>query len=135
MSVGGVVVDSSALVAILFREEGWEAFRDAIASARQVLISAANLLETRIVVHARLGPRGTDALEELIAKAGIQVAAVDGRLGDLAFSVHRRFGKGAGDPPVLNFGDCFSLALAELEGLPLLYKGNDFSRCGTISAV
>lgn len=135
MSDGGLAVDSSALVAILLAEEGWGEFRDVLARASRVLISAANLLETRIVIHSRLGSAGLVELDSLIRKLGIIVVPVDERLSAIAFEVHRRFGKGAGSPAVLNFGDCFSMALAEAEGLPLLFKGNDFTRCGVAAAL
>jgi len=135
MNGDGLVVDTSALVAILLAEEGWRDFRDKLARASRVLISAANLLETRMVILSRLKSDGITELDIMIRQLGINIVPVDERLSNIAFDVHRRFGKGAGKPGALNFGDCFSLALSEAERLPLLFKGNDFSRCGAVSAL
>jgi len=91
-------------------------------------MSAATLLETRIVIVNRYGEPGLVALDSLIARAGVEIVAVTPELGERAFRAYRRFGKGFGTPGVLNFGDCFSFALAEGENAPLLFKGDDFTR-------
>jgi ribonuclease VapC len=125
-----LVIDTSALVAILADEPERAGLTSAIARAGRRLVSAATLLETRIVVFNRHGDEGLSALEAIMARADIHVVAVDERISTIAFDVYRRFGKGVGKPAVLNFGDCFSLALAEAQGASLLFKGDDFTKCG-----
>ena len=122
-----MILDTSALVAILTDE--WEAplFEELIESDPVRLLSAASLLETSIVVEARFGPAGGRELDLLLHAAQIEVVAVDREQAERARRAWRRFGKG-NHPAGLNYGDCFAYALAELAGEPLLYKGDDFAR-------
>lgn len=122
-----MVVDTSALVAILKREEGWERLADALASASNRRISAATLVEAGIVVHAMYGDHGERELDLLLSRARIETVAVTEEQSEIARSAFRRFGKGR-HPAALNFGDCFSYALAATLDEPLLFVGNDFSR-------
>jgi ribonuclease VapC len=120
-----MVIDTSALVAILLGEPERRAFIEAIEAADARLMSVATFVEISIVIDARHGAEGVRDLEHFIARAGIELVPVDGEHGKTACSAFSRFGKGrhrAG----LNFGDCFSYALAMSTGEPLLFKGNDF---------
>lgn len=117
-----MIVDTSALVAVLRREDGADRLIDHLMSGADIRISAGTLIETQIVAK-RDG--GIGELEELIETVGIEVVPVDARQVALAFEGFRRFGKGrhrAG----LNFGDLFAYALARALDEPLLYKGTDF---------
>lgn len=122
-----MVIDSSALIAILSNEAESGEFAAAIEADPIRLISAASLLETAIVIEARHGLAGGIKLDELVEIAQISIVSVSAEQITLARMAFREFGKGrhvAG----LNFGDCFSFALAKLHGEALLFKGNDFSQ-------
>jgi ribonuclease VapC len=122
-----MVVDTSAIVAILSDEPERRAFIQAIVAAPVRLISAATLLEAGIVVEARRGEHAGRLLDLLLHRARFEIVAVDSEQVDIARAAFRRYGKGR-DPAGLNFGDCFSYALAKARGEPLLFKGNDFGR-------
>jgi ribonuclease VapC len=120
-----MVIDTSALVAILLREPERHSFIEAIEAADSPRMSVASLVETSIVIESRYGAEGLRDLERFILRARIEVIPVDGEQGHFARSAYSRFGKGrhrAG----LNFGDCFSYAAAVSLGEPLLCKGDDF---------
>jgi ribonuclease VapC len=122
-----MVIDSSAIVAILLNEADAADIAQAIESNSQRLLSAANLLEASIVIENRKGEAGGRELDLLIYRAAIEIVAVDQEQAELARIAWRRFGKGrhlAG----LNYGDCFAYALARTRQLPLLFQGDDFSR-------
>lgn len=121
-----MVIDSSALVAILLGEPGSDGLALKLAGANRPVICAANWLETMMVISARLGPPGMTALRELLEAAEVLIAPADAELVQTAFDAWRRFGKGK-HPASLNFGDCFAYALALRRGDVLLFKGNDFS--------
>ncbi len=89
------------------------------------LLSAATRVELGIVIEARLWPRGQDVVERFLRDAKIEIVAVDADLAERAVRAWRRYGKGR-HPAALNFGDCFTYALAEQAGLPVLCTGNDF---------
>jgi ribonuclease VapC len=122
-----MVVDTSVLVAILFEEPEAERFLDVLAKAPHLLLSAASLVETGIVLM-RQGEAGVERdLDRLIERAGIVVIPVDEAQAVLARDCYRRFGKGM-HRARLNFGDCFSYALAMSTGESLLFKGGDFAQ-------
>jgi ribonuclease VapC len=121
-----MVIDTSALVAVLFDEPERAAFTRAIAADARRLVSAATVVETGIVVEARRGERAGIELDVLLHRAAVQVLAVDGRQAELARAAWRRYGKGR-HPAALNLGDCFSYAAAVASGEPLLCKGTDFA--------
>lgn len=123
-----MVIDSSALIAILSDENDAPALASAIALAVSRRISAATLLETAMVIEARHGRAGGDKLDEFIQTAQITIEAVTLGQIDIARDAFRRYGKGRGHAAGLNFGDCFSYALAKDLGEPLLFKGDDFSK-------
>ncbi len=122
-----MVVDTSALIAILLLEPEAERFTRAIADARPRLISAANLLEAAIVIEGRLGPKAGGDLDDFVADVGREVEPVTSDEVRVARQAYRTYGRG-NHPAGLNFGDCFAYALAKTAGLPLLFKGNDFTR-------
>lgn len=121
-----MVVDTSALVAILGMEPESARIAAAIEHDPTRLISAATLLETGLVVESRYGPVGGHELDLLVAKAGLSVESVTPEQAEIAREAWRRYGKGR-HSAALNFGDCFNYALARATGEPLLFKGDDFS--------
>lgn len=122
-----MVVDTSALLAVLFDEPEREAFIALLGGADDALISAATLLEASIVMQARTGDEGVADLDELLSAAAVRCVAVDQTQALLARTAFRRYGKGRA-PAGLNFGDCFAFALATAMERPLLFKGDDFAR-------
>jgi ribonuclease VapC len=122
-----MVVDTSALIAILLDEPESSVMRAAIEADPVRLVSAATLLEAAMVIETRFGEAGGRELDLLLRKAGCEVVPVDAAQADIARGAFRRYGKGR-HPAGLNFGDCFSYALSMASGEPLLYKGDDFGR-------
>ena len=122
-----MVIDTSALVAILLGEPEALAFAEAMAADPKRLVSVFSLLETGIVIEAKKGDMGGRELDLLIHRANIEVVAMDPGQADLARSAWRSFGKGR-HPAGLNIGDCCAYALSKYSGEPLLFKGDDFSR-------
>jgi ribonuclease VapC len=121
-----MIVDTSALIAILKHEPEAEAFSKTIEAAKVVRISAASYLESNIVVGRYKDPILTARLEEILENPGLQVEPVTVTQAKIAWEAYRDYGKGSGHPANLNFGDCFSYALARDKREPLLYKGDDF---------
>jgi ribonuclease VapC len=126
-----IVVDTSAIVAI-FRQECDASFHaECIASDGEPLMSAANVVETSLVLRGlkKIAPAQAEAwLDEFLAAAGIRVEPVTAEQADIARLAHLRFGKGTGRAAGLNYGDCFAYALAQAVKAPLLFKGDDFAR-------
>ncbi len=123
-----IVVDSSALVAILRREPEADDFLRIIAAADGCLISSVSLLETSILLSGRTSDASAWVeLDALIARAGIEIVAQDVAQVRIAREAYLKYGKGR-HPASLNFGDCATFALAKDQELPLLFKANDFSR-------
>lgn len=120
-----MVLDTSALLAILANEPERRAFNEAIEAADARRMSAASFVEISIVVESRYGSDGIRDLDLYLERAVVEVVPVDVEQAKIARGAFRRYGKGrhrAG----LNYGDCFSYALAKVLGEPLLYKGDDF---------
>ncbi|WP_419901149.1 type II toxin-antitoxin system VapC family toxin [Kiloniella sp.] len=130
-----IAIDTSAIIAILTDEPERRQFNEIIGATQACYISVANLLETRIVLYSRAGENATLALDSYLLKSNIKPVETTAIMGDLAFSAYRRFGKGTGHPASLNYGDCFSYALAMNKNIPLLFKGNDFSQTDILSVV
>jgi ribonuclease VapC len=126
-----MVIDTSALVAILRDEPERPAFLKLLTSTRDPMISAAVLFECSMV-QAKFDEGWAD-LDDLLLSAGIRVAAVDVTQAHAAREAWLRYGKGR-SPAALNFGDCFSYALATTTGRPLLYKGDDFAQTDVMPA-
>ena len=123
-----MIVDTSAVIAILKEEQDAPRFLRAVAiSTQPKRMSAANYLEAGIVVDANRNPLLSRRLDDLIVQTGIEVEAVTPQQADIARAAYRDFGKGSGHPARLNFGDCFAYALAKSMREPLLFKGDDFS--------
>lgn len=120
-----MVIDTSALIAIFFDEPDFHSYVRAIQKAERRLLSAATLFETSMVLESRAGVASGVELDLFIHDANIEVVAVDRELADVARRAWRKYGKG-NHPAALNFGDCFSYALAKISGEPLLAKGEDF---------
>jgi ribonuclease VapC len=121
-----MVIDTSALAAIFFGEPERQKFIDAILAAEQRLVSAATMLETGIVIESRQGEAAGREFDLFAVRAKLQVAPFDAEQSELARSAWRKYGKGR-HPAGLNFGDCFSYALAKAMDEPLLAKGTDFA--------
>jgi ribonuclease VapC len=122
-----MVVDSSALVAILLREAGWETLLDRLDADPRPVMSAGNALEAAIVMEIRKGVAGGHDLDTFLAEAGIEIIPVTRDHFDLAREAWRRYGKGR-HPAALNICDCLAYALAKATGDPLLFVGNDFGQ-------
>lgn len=125
-----MIVDSSAIVAMLRREPEAEAMTVALVDAPKALVSAANYLEAAIVIDGERNPRASANFDALFARYGVEIAPVTPSQARIARQAYRDFGKGSGHPAKLNFGDCFAYALATETGEPLLYKGDDFAHAG-----
>jgi ribonuclease VapC len=129
-----IVVDTSALIAILDREPDAALYAEAIAEADAPLISAATLLELHIVMLNRRGGRAGQLVDRLIQDAGFQIEHFTVQHLELAREAYARYGK-ARNSAGLNYGDCFSYALAKATGLPLLFKGSVFSKTDLLVAL
>lgn len=122
-----MVLDSSAVLAVLFDEPQRRAFTVSIERDPHRLMSAGNVLESALVVEARRGEPAGRELDLLLHRAEVQVVPVDPEQVEIARAAWRRYGKGR-HPAGLNFGDCFAYALAVASGEPLLFVGEDFRR-------
>ena len=129
-----MILDSSAVIAILFGENDAQIFSDAISLDVTPRMSAANFLETGINVDAQADPAAGRQLDALIERAGVRIEAVTVAQARIARQAYLDFGKGH-HPAGLNFGDCFAYALSKESGLPLLFKGNDFTQTDIKSAL
>lgn len=130
-----IVIDTSAIAAILFGGPEGPSFLEAMRGAGQVVISTATVLEARMVTYGRYGHRGTVLFDDLLATGIFEQVAPDERTVELAFNAFVAYGKGSGHPAGLNYGDVFSYALAKTRNLPLLFKGDDFSKTDIQSAI
>jgi ribonuclease VapC len=122
-----MVIDTSAIVAIALNEPEAASFENRIANDPVRMMSAATVLEAAMVIETRLGEAGGSEFDLWLHRVGIEIVAVDADNMDQARRAWRRYGKGR-HPAGLNYGDCFSYALAALTGEALLFKGNDFSQ-------
>lgn len=129
-----MVIDTSALVAILDGEPERRVFIEAIEAADSRHVSVATFVESSIVIEARHGAEGLRDLDRFINRGGIELVAVDSEQGQVARGAFSHFGKGR-HPAALNYGDCFPYALAIVLGEPLLCKGDDFMQTDVALAV
>jgi ribonuclease VapC len=129
-----VIVDTSALIAILYGEQEAPIFAEIIHKADVCRLSVASYVELTIVVEKQLGPEGTRHAENFVRRAGIQIEPVTLEQGLIARQAFFDFGKGR-HRAALNYGDCFPYALAKAVDEPLLFKGNDFSQTDVESAL
>ncbi len=121
-----MVIDTSVLAAIFFREPERQSFVDAILADVRPLVSAATILETGMVVEGRQGEAAGREFDLFVVRAALHIVPFDAEQAEIARSAWRKYGKGR-HPAGLNFGDCFSYALAKTTGEPLLAKGTDFA--------
>ena len=128
-----MIVDASALLAIVFQESGYEDILDRILSAPVVAAGSPTLAETGIVLHGRLGAGSHGLLERLLDELAIEEISFGSVHWREAVEAYRSFGKGQ-NPAGLNFGDCLTYAVARLSGEPLLFVGDDFPQTDLESA-
>jgi ribonuclease VapC len=129
-----MVIDTSALMAILLGEPDREEFISALERPGPKLLSAASWLEAAMVVESKKGPAGGRELELLLHRAQVDVVPMDAVIAEEARRIWRKFGKG-NHPARLNYCDCCALGLAVVSGQPLLFKGDDFQRAGVENAL
>jgi ribonuclease VapC len=122
-----MIIDTSAIIAILFDEDDAETYAKTIAAADSCRISAATFVETAVVVEAQTKNNGGRQLDAFIRRAGITIEPVTEEQAHIARQAFIDFGKGR-HPAGLNYGDCFSYALSKAAGEPLLFKGKDFAK-------
>ena len=130
-----MIVDSSAFVGILRGEPGAETLEDALISVRNRRMSAATLVELCVVIDSSRDPVKSGRLDDLLRRFDVEIIDVTAEQAHIARDAYRDFGKGSGHPARLNFGDCFSYALAKTTGEPLLFKGDDFGHTDLTPAV
>ena len=129
-----MIVDSSAILAIMFAESDAAVFAKAMSEAESCKISAATFVEVAVVVEAQTKDRGSRQLDTFLRRARFVIEPVTEEQAHLARQAYSDFGKGR-HPAGLNFGDCFSYALAKSSGEALLFKGGDFSKTDIVSAL
>ncbi len=130
-----MVIDTSAVVAILFDEEDRDRYAEAIEAATTRLVSAVTRVELTFVIEGRKHQAGRERLERFFAMTGTEIVAVTPQQATIAIDAFRRYGKGRRHPAGLNIGDCFSYALASATDYPLLFKGDDFAHTDIRSAL
>ena len=130
-----MIVDSSALIAILRDEPEAISCARAIDEAGGRRLSAVNFVEAAIVIDASRDPIASRRFDDLLIEAQIVIEPVTEAQARLARDAYRDFGKGSGHAANLNFGDCFAYALAKVTGEPLLFKGNDFKHTDIVSSL
>jgi ribonuclease VapC len=130
-----VIVDSSALVAVIWQEpDAWMMHR-ALAGARRVRMSAASFVETAVVIDGAGDPVASRELDRYLHQMDVEVVQFTPAQARIARDAYRDFGRGSGHPAKLNLGDCFAYALAKETDEPLLFKGDGFSHTDVIPAV
>ncbi len=130
-----MIVDTSAFMAILLKEPDADLFLSKILDAETSRVSAATMIELYVVAIGRAGAGGAQDVDMLLARCGSEIVPLREDQVALARTAILAFGKGRGHPAKLNFGDCFSYALAKATGEPLLYKGEDFANTDIVSAL
>jgi ribonuclease VapC len=128
-----IAIDTSAILAILYREPEYDEFVDIVIENDRCLVSAVSYFEASMVLAGRGAPEVVTELDGFVGRAGVEVVPFDYELATRAREAFLRFGRGR-HPARLNLGDCVSYALAQARGLPLLYKGEDFARTDVIRA-
>lgn len=130
-----MIVDSSAVVAIVKQEPDANKFAELIEAADECRMSAVTFVEASIVIDSKHNSTLSSRLDDLWADARFELVPVDANQARIARQAYRDFGKGSGHPARLNFGDCFAYALAKAIDEPLLYKGTDFNKTDVKSAL
>lgn len=129
-----MIIDTSAIIAILRNEPEAAFCAQAIADAAERRLSAANFLEAAVVIDGSRDPVASRKFDELVREARLTIEPVTEAQVRIAREAYRDFGKGTGHPAQLNFGDCFAYALAKTMGEPLLFKGQDFTHTDVVPA-
>ena len=130
-----IAVDSSAVFAVLFEEPEALRISEVIVGSSGLLMTLPTLIECHYVIHGYAQNNSRRILDAFIAGAGIEIVPIDAAMADNAVDARYRYGKGTGHRANLNFGDCFSYALAKSRNLPLLFKGDDFIHTDIRSAL
>jgi ribonuclease VapC len=130
-----MIIDTSALVAILRDEPEADVCARAIEGAAQRRLSAVNFVEAPVVIGGSRDPIASRRFDDLLRDAQVLIEPVTEIQARLARDAYRDFGKGSGHPARLNFGDCFAYALAKVTGEPLLFKGTDFGHTDIMPAI
>lgn len=130
-----MIIDTSAIIAILRDEPGAQSCADAIERAESPRISAANFLEAAVVADGSRDPVVSRRFDDLIREAGISIEPATEAQARIARDAYRDFGKGSGHPARLDYGDCFAYALAKACGRPLLFRGDDFIHTDVVPAL
>ena len=121
-----MILDSSALIAILQQESDAQKFAQSLDSAPLLKLSSPTYLETAMVHSGRYGAEALLELDELVARIGIEIIPFSHHAAQVAALAFLKYGKGQGHPAQLNFGDCIAYATSKVEAMPLLFKGDDF---------
>lgn len=130
-----IAVDTSAVMAIVLDEPDARTYRARLKAASRAVISSVSVVEARMLAYGRSGPRAVVLLDDLLRLPGFEIVSPTEDDVAAAFAAFVAFGRGSGHPAGLNFGDVFAYALAKTRGLPLLFKGNDFSETDLGSAL
>jgi ribonuclease VapC len=130
-----MIIDASAIVAILRNEPEAGSCANAIAGTISRRVSAVNYVEAAVVIDGSRDPIASRRFDDLFREAQLVVEPVTESQARIAREAYRDFGKGSGHPAGLNFGDCFAYALAKARGEPILFKGDDFRRTDLTSAL
>lgn len=130
-----MIVDTSAIVAILRDEPDAGSFASAIAAARIRRVSAVNYVESAAVIDGSRNPIASRRFDEFFREASFTIEAVTFDQAQIAREAYKDFGKGSGHPAQLNFGDCFAYALAKAMSEPILFKGQDFKHTDLASVL
>ena len=130
-----MIIDASALIAILRDEPEARTFAEAIAGTNTRRVSAVNYVEAAAVIDASRNPVASRRFDDLFREADLIIEQVTEAQARIAREAYRDFGEGSGHPAGLNFGDCFAYALAKTTGEPILFKGDDFSRTDLSAAL
>ncbi len=129
-----MIVDTSAVVAIVLGEAQDEQLAEVLLDATAPKMSAATLMEVNAVLTRRLRPEDQRRIERLLVVWEIEIVPFDAEQAEIASRAYRDFGRGSGHPAALNLGDCYSYALADVTGEPLLYVGDDFAHTDVTAA-
>ena len=130
-----MIIDTSALIAILRAEPEAHEFAAAIEAANSRRISAVSFVEAAVVIDGSRDPIASRQFDNFVTEAELRIESVDEAQARIARDAYRDFGRGSGHPAKLNFGDCFAYALAKTTREPLLFKGRDFAHTDIVSAL
>lgn len=122
-----MIIDTSAIIAILRDEPGAQSFAEAIETTRNRRVSAANYVEAAAVIEGNRNPIASRLFDDFFQEANFTIEPVTTEQARIAREAYRDFGKGSGHPAALNFGDCFAYALAKVMREPILFNGHDFT--------